>query len=288
MDEIINPASPTIEPIPAITPKKKLQIWLLITSIFIIIIIIILSIIFNQKIKKKTISTTETNQISTSTPINIPTSPPTSVFEEGIFVGYINDELYMKQNGEIYYHDKDCGHSTEDQKELAKDVNNINWLKLENPKDMNSYRKEPFDCLFFPQFNKGIFILEREGVPSYSVFIYDHKSEIIKEIEPLRFTWSKDQKNTYNIPKIGNISKNGQSIFFYMYACWNCGGHHPEIAIYNIAQDKIIKRVGIVSDFEWLDGNLYRYKNYKEIPCKDDYPICYEDSSKLPYVTDSL
>lgn len=87
-----------------------------------------------------------------------------------------------------------------------------------------------------------------------------------------------------------NAVSNDKKIAFDLYGCWGCEPLHPTTILWNPETNKK-KDVGQVSEFEWLEGDSYRYKEFITIDCPDaaqEIGECSIDSKELNWTTDSI
>lgn len=148
------------------------------------------------------------------------------------------------------------------------------------------FSDELFDFKVFPDLKNFMFIMrwgKADLSEEFKVFYY--LSDQNKLLNPPNFERG-DAKN-YNVPKINQISQNGQYVAFSMFGCWNCGGHQPETLLLNLVTNST-KRIGKVSLFNWKDQGGYEYKDYivKECSASFEGPgQCSEDPKNLPLKT---
>ena len=85
-----------------------------------------------------------------------------------------------------------------------------------------------------------------------------------------------------SIPKIDQMSNDGNYASFDMYSCWNCGGHQPEKMLLNLSTLKM-ETIGKLSYFAWKENGNYEYKEYTVIPCDgESMGDCFEKPENLP------
>src|SRR3989344_5090534 len=284
-----------VNPPTQIPEKLKVNYWMISTFALIAVLIAFAGYyIFSFQKPKEDIG--KRNNFSPSTiptqkPSQIPTPVTTDKNEQNVvFLGDYNNQLFLKYNGKIY-NDSD----QYDLKTVTVDPNSVNWMKvIEGPINPKGYN-EPFSFMVFPGNKKAIVVMrwsrgdsDPETISEYAiykVFIYDTVNQKTNEIKELG--QSSNEKN-YNVPKVNQISNDGQFISFNMFGCWNCGGHKPETLLYDTIQNKT-KRIGKALDFKWLNGGSYQYKEYKVKPCAEPQPgECFEEASTLSYITSSF
>jgi hypothetical protein len=78
---------------------------------------------------------------------------------------------------------------------------------------------------------------------------------------------------------------------FYVYGCWQCGGHRPQRYLYDTDNYRNSKTVQQAVEFEWLSETEYRYKPF--IYNDDPYLVCevtcsYTSTDHLEWLYDSL
>jgi len=276
--------------------KPKINYRMISMFILSVVVVILVGyyIVNFQKSKeyvKETVTPTP-SAIPTQTASQTPIPSTISQSEKNIvFLGIFNNQVLLKYNGKIY-DDTD----QYDLKIVSVDSNSVNWMKVvEGPINPRGYN-EPFSFKVFPGNKKAVIVMrwsrgdnDPETVSEYAVykvFIYDIANQKVKEIKEMG---QSANEKLYLVPKVDQISDDGQFISFNMFNCWDCGLHkNPETLLYSLVQDKT-KRIGKVLNFKWLTGGTYRYKEYKVKPCAEPQSSeCFEDPATLPYITDSF
>lgn len=136
---------------------------------------------------------------------------------------------------------------------------------------------EVFGFKIAPDQKSFLFVMRWNG--SYYVYYYNqgnaNKLTLVR-----KFT-----EGPSNVPKIDQISNDGNYVSFNMYSCWNCGGHQPETMLLNLSTLKM-ETIGKVSYFAWKENGNYEYKEYKVIPCEgESIGECFEKPENLPLKT---
>lgn len=178
---------------------------------------------------------------------------------------YVDSNLkYLKLGGKYY----DLNKSPEDP---LTEVPSVTWVTvLETWKDLGKTAKI-FDYKVFPNSSALIFTLaldptlgENETMVLYKTYSYNSKRAYLnnnkKALLVFESIWS--YSHNYSVPKIGEMSKDGQYLTLYVYGCWNCGGHTPETHIIDLIHfDNNYKNLGKIGEVIWEDNGAYSYKD---------------------------
>lgn len=205
---------------------------------------------------------------------------------EKYFVSFakVNGEILLNYKGKIYSQEYDPKTANVKKVDL-KNIEQYQWRELvESPiksPEAQFIDDELFDFRIFP--NKEDFIIimrwEQTDIP-YNVFYYNYLTK--KVIGPLDFTPKNNKTRYYRVPKIDQISLDGEYVSFNMFSCWNCGGHQPETLLLKLG-NMGTKRIGQVSLFNWKVKGAYEYKDYIVKECSEpSVGECSEDQENLP------
>lgn len=203
------------------------------------------------------------------------------------------NETYLRYVGKIF---SQQGKGGTDAKEVAIDsVESLNWIGLISAPDNvdpiitpnTGIGNDIFGFKLLPDNKKFIFImrfkLANKPDQIFHIYLFDEKN--VSEISQFMLP-SPDGK--YSVPKLSQISSDGNFVSLNMFGCWNCGGHEPETLLLNLST-KATKRIGKVSYFAWKENGAYEYKDYKVIPCKQESIVeCSDDPNNLPLKTDKF
>lgn len=246
---------------------------------------------------------TTLNNLPTPTPTNTPTPTvtntptPTIVVptDTGIPIG-ANTVSFTRVDGKLYLRYKGHLYSQE-----AANKNDYTLTQLPNPDAYQWYGlvdapqipadalafDEVFDFKLLPNKYDFIFIMRwptNATTIDYRVFYYDSYKEGNKVTNFFNTSVNPDTKG-YQIPRLYEITSDGKYIAFNMFSCWNCGGHQPEVLLFD-RETKETKNIGKVSYFKWRTKSDYEYKEYKVIECKFEGPgECSIEPDKLPFIT---
>ena len=209
---------------------------------------------------------------------------------------------FVKKDGLLYFKIGDRFY-TEDGNPMPQfDPNTLVWQPLlDIPKDTTTTAfNEAFSFKSIPGSDNFFIIFRWEKELSsdrvfweFPVYFFNSQS---KKLSLLFKTDTKADSvvfgsSTYRIPRIDQISKDGNYVSFNMFQCWNCGGHTPEYLAFDV-KNKASKKLGFVSDFSWLDNGQFQYKIPKEIPCPETEGMspdkCFEDKNKVPFIKESF
>ncbi|OGK63061.1 hypothetical protein A2334_00280 [Candidatus Roizmanbacteria bacterium RIFOXYB2_FULL_38_10] len=156
-------------------------------------------------------------------------------------------------------------------------IPNTKWFTiLESNKEFGKTAKM-FDYKIFPNTSVLIFTLAldptlstNEGMILYKTYFYNgNKSILVYES-----VWS--YSHHPSVPRIGEISKDGQYLTLYIYGCWNCGGSAPETHIIDLKNsDNNYKNLGPIEKITWGNSGAYSYvdKTGKTISGSLKYPV---------------
>ncbi len=96
---------------------------------------------------------------------------------------------------------------------------------------------------------------------------------------------------TFKVPRIDQVSKDGNYVSFNMFGCWNCGGHTPEYVAFDV-RNKTSKNLGNIVDFSWLENGEFQYKTPQQIACPETEGMqpdkCFEDKNNVPFIKESF
>lgn len=117
--------------------------------------------------------------------------------------------------------------------------------------------------------------------------MYIHKKDSTTERLAI-FDITDKSNNGYNVPKINQISQDGNYVALDMYGCWYCEPGQPSVLLMDVTTKKI-DRIGQVAYFNWKNNGAYDYKEYVTKPCPTALPgqvnytdICPEDPQNIP------
>lgn len=239
--------------------------------------------------------------VSTPTDSGIPIKANTVSFAR------VNGEVFMRYKGKIY--NEEAASKTDPSLTKLPNPDSYIWYGLvDAPSDVNT---ESFDELFdfkvMPNKSDFSFIMrwtKNNNAIDYTVFYYDGYKPTNKVSDILNFIDESAKHSEFNVPRFKQISTDGRYFAFNMFSCWNCGGHAPDTLLFSfdtglkavsampkVSPEKVTKRIGKTSYFNWKANGDYEYKEYKVIPCKEELQgpgECSEDPKNLPSLSNSL
>lgn len=137
------------------------------------------------------------------------------------------------------------------------------------------------------QIYEFMFVMEWD-ITHYDLYI--HKKDGSTE-KLMAFDITDKSNEGYNVPKINEISNDGNYVALDMYGCWYCEAGQPSVLLINI-QSKKVEKIGRVAYFNWKNNGVYEYKEYVTKTCPSPSPgevqftnICPEDPHNIPLKT---
>lgn len=263
--------------IPAQKSSKK-YFYGVLGALFIIILSSIMFLMGRNSTIEKNLA-----QAPTATQTPSPSLPPTtsiSTTPGNLSFAYVNNELHLKYNNIVY---KDQNQYDPQPTTVPEDTV---WIDIQAPilkeKPIASY-EGLFDFKNLSQ-KRFVFVMRWDGVTR--LYYYD-SSNSLKEL--LMGSQSNQEYYVIKIQPKDTFSKDQKTVALHMFECWQCGGHVPETVLVKL-DSGISKRIGRVSEFNWLEGNAYNYKEYKTIPCGPEVQIgeCSEKPETLPSIDGSF
>ncbi len=257
------------------------------SSTYLIIgVLVIVLVGYLYKNNSSPLQNTSTIQPPSSLVTTISTPIPSPSLDYRVSYTSVDGEIYLKYNGKVYGKD-DLNKSNRRYDEPVvsglSSRNDLDWKILLNPTniEIDGYN-ELFSFKVFPDNKRFLFVMRWSRPPTgygktFQVFYFDGNSVS----DPI----SLQDSNYPSIPKIDQISLDGEYVSFDMYSCWNCGGHYPYELLLKIG-DMSVKRIGSVSYFQWGSNGAYEYKDYIEEPCSYPGPgVCFKKPETLPLKT---
>ncbi|KKQ77063.1 MAG: hypothetical protein UT00_C0022G0005 [Parcubacteria group bacterium GW2011_GWA1_38_7] len=154
------------------------------------------------------------------------------------------------------------------------------WYGLLNaPEDLTNQDSELFSFKASPDNQNFVFIMRwaRSPQEQFEMFRFTASG-----VSPIKSFGLAAFEGAYWVPRISQMSIDGQFTSVHTYKCIDCTAHLPETLLFNLPQ---IQNINIekVQEFEWSDAGKYSYKEAKPIACSDPaYSECYENPSNLP------
>ena len=217
-----------------------------------------------------------TTPVPTATPQITPSPTPVEIDYEGIPItentvsfAQVGSDIYLRYRGKIYTEQEE---GEVEPATVTVPEANYTWYGLvEAPEGLTE--NEEFNRVFSFKQTSGtsfLFVMRwgTDSSQSFSTFNFAGN-----EVKTLSF----DTSEGYSVPKIAQISTDGNYAAIDLYGCWNCGGHEPETGAN--------ENIGRVLNFAWGENGNYTYKEYiaKECEPPAEGPVqCSEDPNTLP------
>ncbi len=235
--------------------------------------------------------TTPTTQ-ATISPTAIPQDAGIPIQANTVSFTRVNGTIYLRYKGKIY--NEEAANKNDASLTNLPTPDNYTWYGLVDAPAIsaNTGFDELFDFKVFPNRYNFVFIMRwpiDDTKTDYKVFSYDAFAPNNK-VSLIYTSTQANNGNEYPVPRIRQVSTDGNYIAFSLFACWNCGGHIPNTMLYNMVT-KATKQIGKVSYFTWKDKGAYEYKEYKAIPCVtplEGHGECSEDPNSLPIISGVL
>lgn len=113
-----------------------------------------------------------------------------------------------------------------------------------------------------------------------SVFAYNTQTKKVDQL------FSSDKLGEFPYAYPSKISKDNKYIAFENTNCLDCDTGHPVTFVYDL-NNHVLKDVGLITAFDWLENGNFQYKAYVEKECKpEDFGEgggCFKDPSTLPF-----
>lgn len=143
------------------------------------------------------------------------------------------------------------------------------WQTLFNaPEDVGGV-DEVFSFFATPDTNNFIVIMRWgmnsvDGNTRYVVYAYN---EFFQEKFKKLYTFEESQEKP-RVPKVSGMSADGAYATFSLFTCYECGNEIPETLVVNV-RTGAVRNIGKTSEFTWLTGGQYTYKEYQEVGCPE-------------------
>ena len=267
--------------------------------------------IFRDKVH---IPTPTTTPVPTVTPIPLKPGPAGLAVETFVYYAFYKSRPYIKVDvvrykGEAHFADlnrpsigpnstqiysTDASYDLNPVKMSTKDVSDAVWtLVIDHPikQSLNNFHisDQLFSFKKVPQSNTIVFAMqwgvgfdsrdkyEDIAESGFKLYIYDVDKNEITHIENV----TKPQYK-YTFPKIRSFSVDGKKVQIELYHCWGCERLQPHTLLLNL-ETFATKNLEETSDFMWLEGNNYLYKDYTTYPCELSYThVCDTDPDTIP------
>lgn len=242
--------------------------------------------------------------ISPTTMTSSPTSTPSTangtdtgipMQENTVSFTRVGKNTYLQYRGKIYGEDEQF----EPQQVTLPNEQKYTWYGLvDAPKNADhTLFDEVFSFKTIPNTRNFIFVMRYTlppgSKPAWSLPVYYYNQAASEKLSLVLPPGS--DVGTNSVPKISEISSDGDYVSFSMFPCWNCGGSHPETRVMNL-KTAANKSIGKTSYFAWKTNGSYEYKEYVTKPCPTPtgnpeefmQGECSEDPKNLPLKTGQI
>ncbi len=222
--------------------------------------------------------------------ITPPPIPAKTIFNENeVSYGEVDGSIVLHYNGKFFRENPSSSTSLNQEETEKINPEGIEWKKVVSSQEtLYPYFNELFDFKMLPSKDGFIVVMrwpqskeKEENVPFFYVYEYKFATS-----QPRLIKLFTTPSEVGIVPVINSISLDEKFISFYMFSCWNCGGHHPSTTLVRMS-DGESKNIGLTAFFQWKENGAYEYKKSVEIPCPEPegcYASRYEEPGKLPLV----
>lgn len=205
-------------------------------------------------------------------------------FSKGIVIGP-NTVSVTKADGKFCLRYKDKIYLPQDlESELPKiatppDPSVYTWYGLINaPEDLTNQDSELFSFKPSPDNQSFVFIMRWARSPEEQFEMFRFNSDGVVAIRSFGLP---SIEGAYAIPRVSQMSMDGNYSSVNLYKCIDCAVHHPETLLVNLPQVQS-RKIGKVQEFKWGESGTYTYKEAIPTTCLNQAETeCFQSPSSL-------
>jgi hypothetical protein len=183
-----------------------------------------------------------------------------TISENTITIAKVHGKYCLGYKGKVYLPQE--ADSYEPKLTVPDDPNAIPWKGLVDPPtdvvDTQNSHNEVFSFKAYPDSSGFVFIMRwpKAGGERFEMFNFSNNT-----LSPVMTFDPTLKELAYRVPKIYQLSPNGQLAALNMFDCWECEREYPQTLLVNVIsrQNKVL---GQTSYFKWVSNGDYEYKDY--------------------------